>query len=69
MRTTLNLDDAKIEEAKTLTGLTGKTAVIHAALDALIAQAAAQRLIALGGTDPSAWAPRRPRRGTRRRRR
>jgi len=69
MRTTLNLDDAKIERAKELTGLTEKTALIHAGLDALIAQAAAHRLIALGGTDRNAWAPERRRTRARRRRR
>ena len=69
MRTTLNLDDEKIERAKELTGLTEKTALIHAGLDALIAQAAAHRLIALGGSDRRAWAPTRRRATTRRRRR
>ena len=69
MRTTLNLDDAKIERAKELTGLTEKTALIHAGLDALIAQAAAHRLITLGGTDRHAWAPARRRTPARRRRR
>jgi hypothetical protein len=52
MRTTLNLDDEKITRARDLTGLTEKTALIHAGLDALIARASAQRLAALGGQFP-----------------
>jgi hypothetical protein len=42
MRTTLNLDDEKIARARDLTGLTEKTALIHAGLDALIARALAR---------------------------
>ena len=67
MRTTLNLDDAKIARARDLTGLTEKTALIHAGLDALIARASAQRLADLGGQFPLTKAPRR-RRSPRRRR-
>jgi Arc/MetJ family transcription regulator len=52
MRTTLNLDDALIARARQLTGLTEKTALVHAGLKALIAHAAARRLAALGGTMP-----------------
>jgi Arc/MetJ family transcription regulator len=52
MRTTLNLDDEKIARARDLTGLTEKTALIHAGLDALIARASAQRLADLGGHFP-----------------
>jgi Arc/MetJ family transcription regulator len=60
MRTTLNLDDALVEEAMKLTGLKEKTAVVHAGLEALIRRESARRLIALGGTDPKAEAaPRR----------
>ena len=52
MRTTLNLDDEKIARARDLTGLTEKTALIHAGLDALIARASAQRLADQGGRFP-----------------
>ncbi|MEM6459985.1 MAG: type II toxin-antitoxin system VapB family antitoxin [Planctomycetota bacterium] len=52
MRTTLNVDDDKLAEAMEATGLTEKTAVIHAGLDALIALEASRRLAALGGTMP-----------------
>ena len=52
MRTTLNLDDRLVEEAQRLSGLKGKTAVIHAGLKALIERESARRLAALGGTEP-----------------
>lgn len=50
MRTTLNLNDELLKEAQRLSGLEGKTAVIHAGLEALIARESARRLAALGGT-------------------
>jgi Arc/MetJ family transcription regulator len=50
MRTTLNLDDRLVEEAQRLSGIAGKTAVIHAGLRALIARESARRLAALGGS-------------------
>lgn len=52
MRTTLNLDDALLEEALELTGLDEKTAVIHEGLRALIAREKSRRLARLGGTEP-----------------
>ncbi|MGE5834209.1 MAG: type II toxin-antitoxin system VapB family antitoxin [Acidobacteriota bacterium] len=61
MRTTLILDDDLIAEARRLTGLKEKTAVVHAALEALIARASARRLAALGGTEPRARVIRRRR--------
>jgi len=60
MRTTLNLDDALIEEARRVTGLRAKTAIVHAGLEALIARENARRLAALGGSEPDLGAiPRR----------
>jgi Arc/MetJ family transcription regulator len=60
MRTTLILDDALLERARRLTGITEKTALVHAGLEALIGREAARRLAALGGTMPRArGAPRR----------
>jgi len=50
MRTTLILNDDLVEEAQRLSGLKGKTAVVHAGLEALIARESARRLAALGGT-------------------
>lgn len=57
MRTTLILDDALVERARRLTGLTEKTALVHAGLRALIEREAARRLAALGGTMPDLAAP------------
>ena len=50
MRTTLIIDDAMLADAMRLTGLTEKTAVVHAGLQALIRRESARRLIALGGS-------------------
>ena len=52
MRTTLNLDDELIERAQRLSGIRGKTAVLHAGLEALIQRESSRRLAALGGTEP-----------------
>jgi len=51
-RTTLNLDGELLKRAQEVTGMTQKTAVIHEALRALIASAAARRLALLGGSQP-----------------
>ncbi len=51
MRTTLNLDDRLIEEARTLTGIREKTALVRAGLEALIQRESARRLAALGGQE------------------
>jgi Arc/MetJ family transcription regulator len=52
MRTTLNLDDQLIQNAREFTGIEEKTALIHQALRTLIAVEAGKRLAALGGTMP-----------------
>jgi Arc/MetJ family transcription regulator len=49
MRTTLNIDDRLLTEARRLSGLKVKTAVLHAGLEALIARESAKRLATLGG--------------------
>ena len=51
MRTTLNIDDAILSRASGLTGVREKTALVRMGLEALIAQASAKRLAALGGTE------------------
>ena len=48
MRTTLNLDGRLVEEAQRLTGITEKTALLRAGLEALIGQASARLLAAQG---------------------
>jgi Arc/MetJ family transcription regulator len=52
MRTTLNIDDALLREARRLSGIVEKTALVHAGLEALVARESARRLAALGGSEP-----------------
>jgi Arc/MetJ family transcription regulator len=52
MRSTLNIDEHLVEEARRLTGIKEKTALVKAGLEALIAREVGRRLIALGGTQP-----------------
>jgi Arc/MetJ family transcription regulator len=54
MRTTLNIDDDILRQASRLTGVSEKTALVRMGLEALIARSSAQRLAALGGTEPRA---------------
>ena len=44
-------DESLMSKARELTGIKEKTALVHAALEALIAREAAKRLAALGGTE------------------
>lgn len=52
MRTTLIINEGLLERARDLTGIQGKTALVRAGLEALIAREAGKRLAALGGTQP-----------------
>jgi Arc/MetJ family transcription regulator len=52
MRTTLNIDDDLLDEARRLTGMREKTALVRMGLEALIARESARRLAALGGSQP-----------------
>ena len=61
MRTTINIDEELIEQARRLTGTHERTELIHDGLRALIARESARRLARLGGSDPRAKAPRRRR--------
>lgn len=61
MRTTLILRDDVLKRAAELTGLSEKTALVHAGLEALIEKKARERLADLGGSEPRARAPRRRR--------
>ena len=62
MRTTLNLKEDLVTEARELTKIQEKTALVHAGLEALIEKAAGRRLAALGGSERRLKAPRRRRR-------
>ena len=57
MRTTIALDDELVAQAQEYTGLKEKSALVRAALKALIEREAARRLALLGGSDPTAWVP------------
>lgn len=52
VRTTVNLDEALLEDARNLTGIEERTALLHEALRALIARESARRLARLGGSEP-----------------
>ncbi|MBC8325125.1 MAG: type II toxin-antitoxin system VapB family antitoxin [Verrucomicrobia subdivision 3 bacterium] len=53
MRTTLNIDDALLEQARDYTGVQEKTALVRLGLEALVQREAARRLAALGGSMPN----------------
>jgi Arc/MetJ family transcription regulator len=65
MRSTLNIDDKLLKEASRLSGITEKTALVRAGLEALIALESSRRLAELGGSEPLLQNPprRRPARG------
>ena len=52
MRTTITLDDDLIAKAQALTGLQEKSALVRAALRALVERETARRLARLGGSEP-----------------
>jgi Arc/MetJ family transcription regulator len=52
MRTTVNLNEELIEEARRITGTKERTALIHEGLRALIERESARRLARLGGSEP-----------------
>ena len=52
MRTTINLDDELLGEARRITGMKERTALIHEGLRALIERESARRLARLGGSEP-----------------
>ncbi|MCK9188849.1 type II toxin-antitoxin system VapB family antitoxin [Acidithiobacillus sp.] len=52
MRTTINLDDDLLAQAKNLSGVEDRGALLKEALRALIERESARRLSRLGGTEP-----------------
>ena len=52
MRTTVNIDDELFEDAKWLTGIEGKTALVREGLRALVERERARRQAKLTGTQP-----------------
>ena len=57
VRTTINVDQELIEEARRYTGIEGISALITAGLTALVEREAARRLVKLGGTMPDLEVP------------
>jgi len=53
MRTTVDLRDDLLEDARRLTGISEKTALLHAGLKLLIERESARRLAALAGRMPN----------------
>lgn len=62
MKKTINIDEKLLQEARELSGAPSDTAAIRRGLEALIAQAAGHRLIALMGSEPDALEYETPRR-------
>ena len=52
MRTTVKIDDELFEDARWLTGIEGKTALVREGLRALVERESARRLAKLRGTQP-----------------
>lgn len=52
VRTTLSIDDALLDRARELTGVTGRSALVRERLKALIERESAKRLARLGGSEP-----------------
>ena len=61
MRTTLNIDDELLAKARRLTGITEKTALVKAGLEALVMIEIGRRLGALAGSQQRLKRPRRRR--------
>lgn len=52
MRTTLNIDDQLLDEARRITGVSEKAMLVREGLRALIERESARRLARLGGSEP-----------------
>jgi len=61
MRTTLNIDDKLVAEARRITGVEDTAALVHEGLRALIERESTRRLARLGGSQPQLHPVRRQR--------
>ena len=52
MRTTVNIDDELLAEARRLTGIQERATLVRMGLQALVEREAGRRLAHLGGTEP-----------------
>jgi hypothetical protein len=57
MRTTVTLDDKLIDDLREETGITEISALVRVAMLEMRQRLAARAIIAMGGSDPDAWAP------------
>lgn len=57
MRITVDIDEALLDEATFLCGVTDRTALLHVVLRAFIERESARRLARLGGSEPDLEAP------------
>ena len=57
MRTTVNLDDKLIDDLREETGISEVSALVRVAMLEMRQRLAARAIIAMGGSDPDAWAP------------
>jgi Arc/MetJ family transcription regulator len=64
VRTTVNLDEALLDEAQRMTGISSRTQLLREGLVALIQRESARRLARLGGSEPDLETPRRRREAT-----
>ena len=55
MRTTLNIDESLLVQARLLTSIESKSKLVHEALGALVERESARRLAKLGGSQPELW--------------
>ena len=64
MRLTVTIDEELLSQARSLTGVRQRSALLNLGLEALIARESARRLAQLGGTEPQLKPIRRRRPGT-----
>ena len=57
MRTTITLDDKLVEDLREDTGITELSALVRTAMLEMRQRLAARAIIAMGGSEPNAWAP------------
>ena len=57
MRTTITIDDDLIDSLREGLGIAETNVLVRRALVEMRQRLAAERLIAMGGSDPDAWAP------------
>ena len=57
MRTTVTLDDELVDDLREETGIAEVSALVRVAMLEMRQRLAARAIIAMGGSDPDAWAP------------